>query len=89
MNLDCAMTGLTTLNVTYNKISVFPTVTDWVLGFLQNLLGNVVSFQRIYDKVVAAVQTDNTPEVFYQVGRLLQLLLDFKPIERAGWVEGS
>ena len=71
MNYDCAFAELTALNVTYNRLARYPTVTDWVLGFLQNLLGNVVSFQRIYDKLVAAVQTDNTPEVFYQVGRIV------------------
>jgi hypothetical protein len=85
MNQDCAFAELTALNVTYNKLARFPSITDWVLGFLQNLLGNVVSFQRIYDKVVAAAKADNTPEEFYQVGRIMQLLLDFAPLEKSGW----
>jgi hypothetical protein len=60
-----------------------------VLGFIQNLLGNVVSFQRIYDKMVNAMLIENKAEVYYQLGRLMQIMLDFKPIEKESYEQGE
>ena len=57
------------------------TFTDGVLGFLQNVLGNVISYQRIYDKIYAAVLANNIAEICFQAGRVFNLLFDFKPFE--------
>jgi hypothetical protein len=32
--------------------------------------------------MVAAINIENLPEVFYQVGRLMQLMLDFDPLDQ-------
>ena len=50
------------------------TFTDGVLGFLQNVLGNVISYQRIYDKIYAAVLANNIAEICFQAGRVFNLL---------------
>ncbi len=58
----------------------FGTVTDWVLGFLQNLLGNVIAFQKIYDLINTDIATGNLADAYYQFGRIANLLFTFKPI---------
>ncbi len=32
--------------------------------------------------MVTAINIENLPEVFYQVGRLLELMLDFDPLDQ-------
>jgi len=48
-----------------------------------------VSFQRIYDKMVNAMLIENKAEVYYQLGRLMQIMLDFKPVEKESYEQGE
>ena len=41
---DCSYAGFQALNVTVTKFYQFNSTTDYILAFLQNMLGNVVSF---------------------------------------------
>jgi hypothetical protein len=44
------------------------------------MLGNVVSMQKIYDRINLAIQQNNTLEIYYQFGRIMNLLLIFEPV---------
>lgn len=44
----------------------------------------MVSVQKIYDRINLAIQQNNTLEVWYQFGRILNILLVFPPIAQAG-----
>lgn len=68
------------VNQSYTNFIRFNSTTDYILGFLQNILGNVISFQSIYTKVSAALTANNIPEVFYQGGRVANLLFSFNPL---------
>lgn len=40
----CGMSFVQSVNVTRDRTSVFPSLTDWVTAFIQNMLGNVIGF---------------------------------------------
>jgi hypothetical protein len=62
-------------------MKMFNTITDYILGFMQNMLGNIIAFQRIYDKINTSIAANNIADICFQVGRIFNLLLDFKPME--------
>ena len=82
---DCTMSTLQAVNQTMTRFLKFQTVTEWILGFLQNMLGNVVAFQKIYDKINTSIAANNVADVCFQVGRICNLLLDFKPLEKEAY----
>lgn len=84
---DCTMASLQAFNQTMTRVLKFASITDWILGFLQNMLGNVVAFQKIYDKINTSLAANNVADVCFQVGRILNLLLDFKPLEKEAYEE--
>ena len=45
------------------------------------MIGNVITFNSIYTQISNAAEANNTNEVFYQVGRILFLLLEVQPLE--------
>ena len=77
----CAISMVQARDTTLQRVGEYPTSTDWVTSFIQNMLGNVVAFQKIYDRINQAIIDKNDREVYYQFGRIMNLLLDFKPIE--------
>ena len=64
---------------------MFNTATDWILSFMQNMLGNVMAFQRIYDKINTSMAAGNFADVCFQIGRIFNLLIDFKPMMTEGY----
>lgn len=77
----CSLALLQGTQKTVAHLKLFGNPTDWVLGFLQNMLGNVISFQKIYDKINNSLAKNNYADVAFQVGRLMNLMLIFDPIE--------
>ena len=61
---------------------------DWlnvILGYIQNGLGSILTINRIYQKIITYDETQ-TAEIYYDIGRIIQLVNDFEPIvvEEAG-----
>ena len=57
---------------------------DWgdvFAAWLQNLLGNVITFQKLHDKIEAADQAGNVRESYYWYGRFTTLFINFEPIK--------
>lgn len=77
----CSLSFVQTFRTISYRINLFGSSTDWVIGFIQNLLANVISFQRIYERINSAIRDKNEREIYYQFGRIMNLLLDFYPIE--------
>ena len=74
----CGVISLQTVNAFSDKYAEFDNLTLWIMSFMQNILGNIIAFQKIYDKMMVAIQEENNREIFYQLGRLLNLMLDFE-----------
>jgi len=54
--------------------------TDWFPAWLQNLLGNVITFNALYEKIDEATQAEDEIAMLYWYGRLFNLFIDFDPI---------
>ncbi len=46
-------------------MKMFPTITDYILGFMQNMLGNIIAFQRIYDKINTSIAANNVADICF------------------------
>ena len=51
---NCTIAGYKLYDHTKNKNDRFPTMTDWLMAFVQNLLGNAITFQKLYDRIAVA-----------------------------------
>lgn len=60
--------------------------TSFFTGFFQNLLSKVISINNIYNDVVAQQQAGNTLVIYYDLARLVRLLMDFSPVETETYV---
>ena len=54
--------------------------TDWFPAWLQNLLGNVITFNALYEKIADATEAEDEIAMLYWYGRLFNLFVDFDPI---------
>ena len=50
------------------------------MAWLQNLLSNAVTFQKLYNKIAEANDTENWREAFFWYGRFTTLFINFDPI---------
>jgi hypothetical protein len=62
---DCTLAALQGTDSFIKKMKLFPTITDWILGFMQNMLGNIIAFQRIYDKITTSIAASNIADVCF------------------------
>ena len=62
------------------KQSQFDTLGDVFAAWLQNLLGNVITFNSLYKKIEEAEEAGNFREVYYWYGRFFTLFINFDPI---------
>eukprot|EP00347_Sterkiella_histriomuscorum_P010508 403376014 len=85
----CAISFVQSGEAIQKRVGAFPSTTDWVTGFIQNMLGNVISFQKIYDRISQAIRDKNDREVYYQFGRIMNLLLDFYPIQASSFSDNQ
>lgn len=40
----CAISAYQTVHVAKERVNEYPSSTDWVMAFIQNMLGNVIAF---------------------------------------------
>jgi hypothetical protein len=68
------------------KQEQFPSWSDFGLGFLQNLLANVLRLNQINDRLTALREeteltgVDNSDKEWYFIGVIVRLLIVFDPI---------
>lgn len=60
--------------------------TNVVLGFIQNLLGNIITINRIFNQVVELSDKNETVKMYALLGRIFKMVIDFEPVifEEAG-----
>jgi hypothetical protein len=79
----CSLASIEIAESVIQWLMSFGSVTNWVLSFLQNMLGNVIAFQKIYDLINTDLATGNIADAYYQFGRIANLLLVFEPVVTA------
>lgn len=58
----------------------FPTWIDFLEAFLQNLVGNILTFNNIYQNIMQANDSGKISDVYFYLGRLTFLIIYFDPI---------
>ena len=48
-------------------------------GFLQNLLGNIITINRIFNQVVEFSEKNETVKMYALIGRIFKLVVEFEP----------
>ena len=76
----CFMWGLEIYTWVLIKMEQFHGFGDAFVAWLQNLLSNAVTFQKLYNKVAEANDTQNWREAFFWYGRFTTLFINFDPI---------
>ena len=76
----CFKTGLEGFSWFINKQSQFDAFGDIFAAWLQNLLGNVITFNSLYKKIEEATEAENTKEIYFWYGRFAILFIDFEPL---------
>ena len=79
----CVLSGLEGYSWGLLKKSQFSSFGSVFEAWLQNLLGNVITFNSIYKKIEEAEEAENTREVYFWYGRFTILFIDFEPIEES------
>lgn len=68
------------------RASKFGSITNLLTSFLQNLIGNILNFNTIYQNIVNANNAGKIADVYFFIGRLSYLIVYFNPIEEAGYI---
>jgi hypothetical protein len=55
--------------------------TDLATAFFQNLLAKVISINNIYNSITNKQQQGDSEGIYYDLARLVRILMDFNPIE--------
>lgn len=73
---NCFDFGMSTYTVTLAGINNFNNLADYMLNFLFNLMGNALSFKYIFDEIESDSKQQYYPDIAFQIGKLLKLMLD-------------
>jgi hypothetical protein len=62
---------------------------DFEAGFIQNIMGNFLSFIDIYNRTLIAAENGNFEIVVYQLARMIRRLIIFESMTREAFVKDS
>ena len=77
----CFNIGLEGYSYYLIKDEQFGPFADWFPAWLQNLLGNVVTFDALYKKVKEASDTENWEDALFWYGRFASIVFEFEPLQ--------
>jgi len=80
---DCASSVFEAIVYTENQLALFDGINDWLTAFLQNLIGNIITFNSIYQSIVTAQESQDYETLYYYIGRIFFLIIDFGPLEES------
>ena len=71
-----------------NKKSVaFGGTTNFMTAFFSNLLSKVISINNIYTSIQNNQKNNNNTGLYYDMGRMIRILIDFEPIEEGALLD--
>ena len=76
----CFMVGMEGYKWGDTKVDIYDGFVDGFLAWLENLLGNVITFNALYKKITESSDAGNMLEQMYWYGRLCTLIINFDPI---------
>ena len=81
--LYCHMTGVDVYDYYELQTTLYKDWLDWLQAALQNMVGNIIRLNNLYNKMVIATENEDELQVWYIYGRICYYLLDIEPIEDA------
>ena len=80
MVYECWLTGYGTYMYWDKKMLDFNETSDVVTAMLQNLIGNIISFNNIYQRILKASKINDTETMWYNIGKIFYIMATFEPI---------
>jgi hypothetical protein len=77
---ECYTTGFNVFQYMMMRAGQFPDVVSILTAFLQNLIGNILNFNTIYQNIVNANNSGKMNDVYFFIGRLSYLIVYFDPM---------
>lgn len=78
---ECYTTGFNVYQYALMRAGQFTDFTSVLTSFLQNLIGNILNFNTIYQNIVNANNAGKVSDVYFYIGRLSYLIAYFDPIQ--------
>lgn len=77
---ECYTTGFNIYSYVLMRSTQFADFTSVLTAFLQNMIGNILNFNTIYQSIVNANTAGKLTDVYYYIGRLTYLIVYFDPM---------
>ena len=77
----CAEAAYTGAYMFYQKQLQFESWSNYMLSFLQNFLGKVVTINRYYERFLQAMVINDVNVMSYYIGKIADLMLNFNQID--------
>ena len=78
---QCFSTSISVYTFYLVQKALFPDGLSYFSAFLQNLIGNIITFNSIYQNIVTAQTANKTNDVYFYIGKLMNLIITVKPID--------
>ena len=78
---ECYSTVYSLVKYGETRFTQFDGLTPLMAGFVQNIVGNVLNFNSIYQNIINASKSGRTTDVYFYFGRLVYLLMEFQPVQ--------
>lgn len=59
----------------------YPSRLDWSQAFLQNMIGNIITINNLYNRILIADDNEDTLLMYYIFGKIFYNLAKFDPID--------
>mmetsp|Transcript_9368 Transcript_9368/g.7148 ORF Transcript_9368/g.7148 Transcript_9368/m.7148 type:complete len:135 (-) Transcript_9368:829-1233(-) len=85
----CYQFSFSVYDNTWDKMLEFGNVSQYIIGFVFNQMGNALAFKSIFDDITEDRAAGYTTDIAYQYGRLLRKMFDFQPLAQLDSYETS
>lgn len=79
------MTGVDVYDYYFLQLELYGSWVDWLQAALQNMVGNIIRINNLYNKIVIATENEDQQQVWYIFGRIMYYLFDIQPIEEGSY----
>lgn len=76
---ECYNTTLGLFEFFEKKRALFNSSNTFMLAFMQTQIGNIITYNNIYQNILLAKSRNQTDQVYQQYGRLFYLMIDVQP----------
>jgi|TARA_B110001450_G_C17612769_1_gene477959 hypothetical protein len=79
--LYCHLTVVDGYNYYLAETEKYETNLDWNQAFLQNMIGNIITINNLYNRVLIADENEDQLLMYYIFGKIFYALAKFEPID--------